>query len=1022
MSDETANVLRFSVAPEPSHLLRARERLRDYLRQYCPDRELVSDVVLCLEEACTNAIRHSGSSDDVLVTLRFEGSTLHGEVKDKGRGFDPSSFDPSAPPSPVQDGGRGLYLIARVMHELEFENHDGLRVRMAMHEVPRRGRDALAAGHDDPCADSPEQRRRALLDEMNEGYYELDWEYRYVYVNDAVTRSCGRSREQLLGRTPFEVFPQVAGSDVGSLIRDAMELGRAGLLEYCSPVSGDWIEARVYPATYGVSGYFREINDRKRVEREREELIERLRTVDDERRLLAEVVERSTMPFAAGEPDGRLVLFNQAFCDLTGYSRQELEAGSVDWSRQLTPGEWRRQETAALAAAVRRRESTRYEKEYVRKDGTRVPVEIFMQPVFGDDGELVHYRSFVSDISERRRLEIERDELLESLSAQTEELQTQAEELQTQNEELHVQREELESRTEDLRAQKAELTLRASLAAGLNRINGALHSTMDAERVTQLALEHGVEVLGLDAGCIESREDDGWRVIFQHGLAAEDVGRRLSFDEAPGAVRASVGREPFALDDVRADGSFNVGLMRTHGLRALIAVPLVAQDTVTGCMLFYSRAPRRFGDAELGFAEQLGATVSLAIENARLVARERETARLSSTLNEINNLIHASLDVDTVMRRIVEQAAVAVGSDSVAIAVRHGDDWVTEYEYPEPEVPARRGMTIDESPFVAEAIASRRPVAIDDCANDPLCVPDVQRMLGVLSVLCLPLIAGDEVLGVVFFNHHTEAVEFEPRTVDFARRLATAMSLALGNARLYAAQQRIATTLQESFVHPAPQVPGLKLGMVAHAAYEPELVGGDFTDAFETDDGRVLIMIGDVAGKGVRAAGLTETVRSTVRAFASLDPSPASILEKANTVLLRGEPTDPHVTAFIAVIDPETGHVTYASAGHPAAIHLGAGTGGPLGVTYGPPLHSFPSSYQQEYVRMALGDCLVLYTDGVTESRRDDEEFGEERLVSLARRLSGGDAQSIAEGIRDAAVDFSGGLKDDLLVVTVRLA
>ena len=213
MSDETANVLRFSVAPEPSHLLRARERLRDYLRQYCPDRELVSDVVLCLEEACTNAIRHSGSSDDVLVTLRFEGSTLHGEVKDKGRGFDPSSFDPSAPPSPVQDGGRGLYLIARVMHELEFENHDGPRVRIAMHEVPRGGRDALAAGHDDPCADSPEQRRRALLDEMNEGYYELDWEYRYVYVNDAVTRSSGRSREQLLRRTPFEVFPQVAGSD-----------------------------------------------------------------------------------------------------------------------------------------------------------------------------------------------------------------------------------------------------------------------------------------------------------------------------------------------------------------------------------------------------------------------------------------------------------------------------------------------------------------------------------------------------------------------------------------------------------------------------------------------------------------------------------------------------------------------------------------------------------------------------------------------------------------------------------------
>ena len=128
-------------------------------------------------------------------------------------------------------------------------------------------------------------------------------------------------------------------------------------------------------------------------------------------------------------------------------------------------------------------------------------------------------------------------------------------------------------------------------------------------------------------------------------------------------------------------------------------------------------------------------------------------------------------------------------------------------------------------------------MAIDDC-DRPALHPCVQRRFGVRSVLCLPLIVRDEVLGVVFFNQHARRRELPPAIVAFAARLAVAISTALDNAQLYDEQQRIATTLQENFLHPLPQVPGLKFAVRSLPANQAELVGGDFSDVFVVEDGR----------------------------------------------------------------------------------------------------------------------------------------------------------------------------------------
>jgi anti-sigma regulatory factor (Ser/Thr protein kinase) len=130
--------LGLEVAPEPSHLTDARERLRDFLHRHCPDTHVVAEVVLCLEEACTNVIRHSGAREAMHVALRFDDDALVCLVRDRGCGFDTASFDPEAVPDPLSSQGRGLYIISRIMDELRLCSDGGLEVEMVKRAVPRR--------------------------------------------------------------------------------------------------------------------------------------------------------------------------------------------------------------------------------------------------------------------------------------------------------------------------------------------------------------------------------------------------------------------------------------------------------------------------------------------------------------------------------------------------------------------------------------------------------------------------------------------------------------------------------------------------------------------------------------------------------------------------------------------------------------------------------------------------------------------------------------------------------------------
>ena len=175
---------------------------------------------------------------------------------------------------------------------------------------------------------------------------------------------------------------------------------------------------------------------------------EELETSRKNESLFAKLLENSSQPFGVGYPDGRLGLVNKAFEELTGYSREELK--NTDWSEILTPREFQNMEKEILEELQHTGQPVRYQKEYILKDGTRVPIELLVHIVKNEDGSPEYYYSFITDISESKISEKLKQELLEKEQQLTEELTASNEELQSTTEELQVTNEELQHSRNEL--------------------------------------------------------------------------------------------------------------------------------------------------------------------------------------------------------------------------------------------------------------------------------------------------------------------------------------------------------------------------------------------------------------------------------------------------------------------------------------------------------------------------------------------------------------------------------------------
>ena len=187
-------------------------------------------------------------------------------------------------------------------------------------------------------------------------------------------------------------------------------------------------------------------------------------------------------------------------------------------------------------------------------------------------------------------------------------------------------------------------------------------------------------------------------------------------------------------------------------------------------------------------------------------------------------------------------------------------------------------------------------------------------------------------------------------------------------------------------------------------------MGGDFYDFIELPDGRIGLVMADVSGKGVPAAFFMAVARTTLRALATDSSGPGECLRRTNDVLCLQNPLEMFVTVFYAVFDPATGEFTYANGGHnPTLLRRADGRIESLSAVCNLVLGGMPEQYQESSGRLYPGDCLVLYTDGVTEAfNPEGQMFGDERLHALVREHGDGNAQTLVTRIFDSVIEFAG--------------
>ena len=246
----------------------------------------------------------------------------------------------------------------------------------------------------------------------------------------------------------------------------------------------------------------------------------------------------------------------------------------------------------------------------------------------------------------------------------------------------------------------------------------------------------------------------------------------------------------------------------------------------------------------------------------------------------------------------------------------------------------------------------------------------------------------------------------------------------MATAQALETERTLALALQRSLLPDRlPEIAGYQLaGRYLPASSRAE-VGGDWYDAFARQDGSVAIVIGDVAGHGIKAASIMGQLRTGLRAYALLeDQDPASCLVLLSRLLdTSGGDGDPHfATACLALLDPVTGMFRVASAGHlPAAIRDADGTVRFIHGYGGPPLGVEPAApVAEDFGQLDPGSALVLFTDGLVEDRHRPLDDG---LTQLAASLT--EAAGAADDLCDHLVNdmLNGRRQEDDIAVLVLL-
>jgi len=427
-----------------------------------------------------------------------------------------------------------------------------------------------------------------------------------------------------------------------------------------------------------------------------------------------------------------------------------------------------------------------------------------------------------------------------------------------------------------------------------------------------------------------------------------------------------------------------------------------------------------------------------AIEGARSkpdiseVARVAREGDLLALISKVGVTLLSSSTLEQTLEQIVSLVFEAVPADRCLLMMRdeHSEEMKVAVARLRDRVGAIGEIRVSRN-VMDEVVIRGKSVLTSDAQHDPRFASGTVVLQGVRSVLAVPLGVSEKVFGIIYADSPIAEGRFTEDHLKVLTTLASVAAIRVENARLVEArfqQERLerelqlAMEIQQRFQPTAPPVvTGYEFQGISFPCYE---IGGDYYDFIQREDGRLVIALGDVSGKGTAAALLMSSLHASIHAQTGSHDSLVETISAVNRYLADNIPSNRFVTLFYAELDPESGALSFLNAGHnpPLIVHA-AGTveqlasgGLPLGIKAN-------AEYREGRTTLQRGDVLVIYSDGVTEAASPNgEEFGPTRLYEVVSRNVDSSAAGIRDRIESALTKFSQGTQaaDDITLVIVK--
>lgn len=479
--------------------------------------------------------------------------------------------------------------------------------------------------------------------------------------------------------------------------------------------------------------------------------------------------------------------------------------------------------------------------------------------------------------------------------------------------------------------------------------------------------------------------------------------------------RIQIGETEIVFDDGTYHSSMGATMITDNSSHSLpeATIALASGDRTTSGLLEAIEGART--NPEQSVVERVAREGDLLALISKVGVTLLSSSTLEQTLEQIVSLVFEAVPADRCLLMMRDES-----NEELRVAVARLRDRVGEVG----EIRVSRNV-------MDEVVMRGKSVLTSDAQHDPRFASGTVVLQGVRSVLAVPLGVSEKVFGIIYADSPIAEGRFTEDHLKVLTTLASVAAIRVENARLVEArfqQERLerelqlAMEIQQRFQPTAPPiVAGYELQGISFPCYE---IGGDYYDFIQRDDGRLVIALGDVSGKGTAAALLMSSLHAAIHAQTGSHDTLVETISAVNRYLADNIPPNRFVTLFYAELDPESGAVSFLNAGHnpPLIVHA-AGTVEQL-ASGGLPLGIKPDAeYREGRTHMQMGDVLVVYSDGVTEAASPSgEEFGPTRLYEVVSRNVDASAAGIRDRIESALTKFSQGTQaaDDITLVIVK--